>query len=92
MQIPVVDIFAGAGGLGEGFSAFKNEHGEQPFRVVLSAEMDAHAAKTLRTRAFFHQFPLGHAPDSYYAYVRGEALQPWTEETSGKPLAAKRIS
>ena len=81
MSIKVVDIFAGAGGLGEGFSAFKNQQGEQPFKVVLSAEMDAHAAKTLRTRAFFHQFPLGQAPDSYYAYVRGEALQPWTEET-----------
>ncbi|KRG75786.1 hypothetical protein ABB30_11120 [Stenotrophomonas ginsengisoli] len=81
MSIKVVDIFAGAGGLGEGFSAFRNEQGEQPFKVVLSAEMDAHAAKTLRTRAFFHQFPLGQAPDSYYAYVRGEVLQPWTEET-----------
>ena len=81
MSIKVVDIFAGAGGLGEGFSAFRNEQGNQPFKVVLSAEMDAHAAKTLRTRAFFHQFPLGQAPDSYYAYVRGEALQPWTEET-----------
>lgn len=81
MSIKVVDIFAGAGGLGEGFSAFKNEQDERAFEVVLSAEMDAHAAKTLRTRAFFHQFPLGEAPDSYYAYVRGEALQPWTEET-----------
>ena len=81
MSIKVVDIFAGAGGLGEGFSAFRNDQGEQPFKVVLSAEMDAHAAKTLRTRAFFHQFPLGQAPDSYYAYVRGEAAQPWTEET-----------
>jgi len=81
MPIKVVDIFAGAGGLGEGFSTFTNEQGEKLFKVVLSAEMDAHAAKTLRTRAFFHQFPLGKAPDSYYAYVRGEVLQPWTEDT-----------
>lgn len=88
MSIKVVDIFAGAGGLGEGFSAFTNEKGERLFKVVLSAEMDAHAAKTLRTRAFFHQFPLGEAPDSYYAYVRGEALQPWTEETRSQWEAA----
>src|SRR5690606_8440672 len=42
--IPVVDIFAGAGGLGDGFDAYgrgQERHGA--FSVALSAEMDPHA-------------------------------------------------
>lgn len=81
--IPVVDIFAGAGGLGEGFSAYgAGECRRSPFRVALSAEMDPHAVRTLRTRAFVHQFPKGRAPQSYYDYVAGRAPTPWTDETS----------
>ena len=80
--IPVVDIFAGAGGLGEGFAAYRAQGcKEGPFRVALSAEMDAHAVRTLRTRAFFHQFPKGQVPDSYYAYASGAVDVPWTDAT-----------
>lgn len=77
-SIPVVDIFAGAGGLGEGFDAF--EDGGR-FHVALSAEMDRHAVKTLRTRAFYRSFPPGEAPRSYYDYVKGQRDAPWTDET-----------
>lgn len=90
MQIPVVDIFAGPGGLGEGFSAFtagRNSRA-QPFRIVLSAEMEANAARTLRLRAFFRQFPKGHVPASYYEYVAGRRPAPWTSATEGQWLAA----
>ena len=52
MSIPVVDIFAGPGGLGEGFSSVKNEKGEYAFHTVVSAEMEESARKTLRLRAF----------------------------------------
>ena len=56
--IPVVDIFAGAGGLGEGFASFVPHRKADPaFQVMVSAEMDGHAVRTLRTRAFFRQFP-----------------------------------
>lgn len=81
-MIPVVDIFAGAGGLGEGFAAYQPvDTKAPPFRVAISAEMDAHAVRTLQTRAFFRQFPRGAAPASYYRYAAGLAAQPWTSET-----------
>lgn len=64
--IPVIDIFAGPGGLGEGFSAFKDAAGDSPFRIGLSIEKDEFARETLRLRSFFRQFPRGHAPKLYY--------------------------
>jgi DNA (cytosine-5)-methyltransferase 1 len=68
-EIPVVDVFAGPGGLSEGFSAFRGSRGER-FRVVLSLEKDAAAHRTLLLRSFFRQFDK--APEAYYARVRGE--------------------
>jgi DNA (cytosine-5)-methyltransferase 1 len=90
MQIPVVDIFAGPGGLGEGFSAFRSRTSARhsPFRIAISAEMEKNAAKTLRLRAYLRQFAPGHAPASYYEYVAGRAMQPWTEATKAEWLAA----
>lgn len=91
MSIPVVDIFAGPGGLGEGFSAYSASGKSEPaFKIAVSAEMESNAAKTLRLRAFFRQFPAGRAPSSYYAYVRGSATQPWTDRTAGEWEAAGR--
>jgi hypothetical protein len=40
-QIPVIDLFAGPGGLGEGSSAMINERGRHPFHIALSIEKDA---------------------------------------------------
>lgn len=71
-QIPVIDIFAGPGGLGEGFSAFKTPEGDQPFRISLSVEKDPCAHETLKLRSFYRQFPEGEAPDEYYQVLRGE--------------------
>jgi DNA (cytosine-5)-methyltransferase 1 len=68
-MIPVVDLFAGPGGLGEGFSAFRAGRGN-PFRIALSIEKDRMARETLRLRSFFRQFP-NRAPDDYYQYLRG---------------------
>lgn len=83
MQIPVVDIFAGPGGLGEGFSAFAPvKSSKRPaFQISVSAEMESNAAKTLRLRAFFRQFPVGHVPSSYYEYIAGRCEAPWSEAT-----------
>lgn len=66
MAVKVVDIFAGPGGLGEGFDS------NPAFQIALSIERDAHAHCTLETRTFFRQFRRGHAPREYYAYLRGE--------------------
>lgn len=80
MPIPVVDIFAGPGGLGEGFSTFGTRPGAHgPFRIHISAEMEPNAVRTLRLRAFFRQYPPGCAPQSYYDYVQGLRPEPWTE-------------
>jgi DNA (cytosine-5)-methyltransferase 1 len=65
----VVDLFAGPGGLAEGFSAFRT-NGSAPFDVRLSVEKESSAFATLRLRCFFRQFD-GHAPDEYYGYLAG---------------------
>ncbi len=67
-MIKVVDIFAGPGGLGEGFSAF-SASGRPAFDVVLSVEMEHFAFETLKLRTFFRQF-LGAVPPHYYRFLR----------------------
>jgi len=69
--IPVIDLFAGPGGLGDGFSSCVNDHGEHSFAVRLSIEKDPVAHKTLSLRALFRAFPPGSVPDCYYDHVRG---------------------
>lgn len=69
--IPVIDVFAGPGGLCEGFSRFKKD--ERPaFKTTLSIEMDAHAHQTLTLRAFYRQFAKADRPEAYYEHLRGE--------------------
>lgn len=79
--IQIVDLFAGPGGLGEGFSSSGNgEH----FDIIVSAEMDSVARKTLRLRAFYRllkrEYPEG--LQDYYRYCNGEAAEPSTAETA----------
>lgn len=69
--IPVIDIFAGPGGLGEGFSAVVT-NGKPSFKIKLSIEKDEFAHRTLELRAFYRQFPFGYVPVEYYQYLRGE--------------------
>lgn len=45
--IPIIDIFAGPGGLGEGFSAFKATKNQHVYKIKLSIEMDKYAHQTL---------------------------------------------
>lgn len=68
--IPVIDLFAGPGGLGEGFESFATESGTHPFRIRLSIEKDPIARKTLLMRAFYRQFAGRPVPDEYYSYLR----------------------
>jgi DNA (cytosine-5)-methyltransferase 1 len=69
--IPVIDIFAGPGGLGEGFSAFKSGNAKV-FKIKLSIEKDSRAHQTLELRAFFRQFDEDSVPFDYYEYLRGK--------------------
>ncbi|MFP7722332.1 DNA cytosine methyltransferase [Lysobacter sp. A3-1-A15] len=88
MQIPVVDIFAGPGGLGEGFSGYVAPGRTRPFRIAVSAEMEENAWLTLRLRAFFRQFAPGDVPESYYEYLAGRRTEPSTPRTHQKWIAA----
>jgi DNA (cytosine-5)-methyltransferase 1 len=71
-SIPIIDLFAGPGGLGEGFSAFAAPARSAGFRIALSIEMEPWAHQTLALRSFFHHFPRGEPPADYYAHIRGE--------------------
>jgi DNA (cytosine-5)-methyltransferase 1 len=68
--IPVVDLFAGPGGLGEGFASLERRD-RRVFEVRLSIEKDEYAHRTLELRAFFRQFSKGKVPEAYYEYLRG---------------------
>ena len=71
-RVPVIDIFAGPGGLGEGFSAYPIEGTESVFRIRLSLEKEENAHRTLQLRAFYRQFRRGEAPEAYYRLLRQE--------------------
>lgn len=62
---PLVDIFAGPGGLGEGFSAYR-PGGAPVFKSVISIEKEESAHRTLTLRSFFRLFEHGKAPQAYY--------------------------
>jgi DNA (cytosine-5)-methyltransferase 1 len=72
-SIPVIDLFAGPGGLGEGFSSIGgHETGARKFKLRVSIEKDPVAHATLSLRALFRAFPKGKVPEAYYQYIRGE--------------------
>lgn len=78
--IPVVDLFAGPGGLGEGFSSLNDG---KAFEIRVSAERDPIAHETLRLRSFYRLLK-NHRRDclqDYYQYCNGDANQPYTEKT-----------
>lgn len=70
--IPIIDLFAGPGGLGEGFSSLQDESGNKAFDVRVSIEKDPVAHRTLSLRAMFRSFPKGQVPDCYYDYIKGD--------------------
>lgn len=81
MEFPVIDLFAGPGGLGEGFSSCKS--GESRFRIIASAEKDPHAHETLTLRAYFRLLG-SYYPEylsDYYDFLNGISELPWTERS-----------
>ena len=64
----VLDVFAGPGGLAEGFAAARRD-GRRVFDVALSVEKDPAAFRTLRLRSFVRQFDM--RPDDYYELLAG---------------------
>jgi len=68
----LIDIFAGPGGLSEGFSSIRKDNEEAVFQHALSIEMEQFAFETLKLRTFFRCFPKGKAPEAYYQCLRRE--------------------
>ena len=73
-KIPVIDLFAGPGGLAEGFSSIIKEK-QRVFDIKLSIEKDESAHKTLELRSFCRQFPKGELPEEYYEVLRETDLK-----------------
>lgn len=73
--IPVVDLFAGPGGLGEGFSRVGGGF-NKVFQTVVSIEKDPHAIQTLRLRAFYRQWAKAHdkLPKAYLNLLAADNL------------------
>ena len=69
---PIVDLFAGPGGLGEGFSSFVDELDNFRFQLAASIECDGIAFETLRLRHFLNSFPGRKFPEDYYRFIRCE--------------------
>lgn len=93
---PVVDIFAGPGGLGEGFASFDEGSGTCRFKSVASIERDEHSHRTLHLRHFLRTFTEGF-PDEYYQYLKGslsleELYSKFPENRSHADTTALRIS
>ena len=68
-HFPVVDLFAGPGGLGEGFASYAAGRSRVGFSVPLSIEKDATAHQTLLLRKFFRSFD--EPTDDYFSYEAG---------------------
>lgn len=71
----VVDIFAGPGGLAEGFSSVPGAGEERAFSIALSIEKEPSAHETLRLRSFLRQFDDAF-PAVYYDFINGKVAEP----------------
>ncbi|KRA31222.1 MULTISPECIES: DNA cytosine methyltransferase [unclassified Nocardioides] len=89
--IPVVDVFAGPGGLNEGFSSLLNSDSSPIFEAVASFEMDPWACRTLRLRAALrhHRREFGANPAVYYDFLRGTVDQAGLETSPALEVAFK---
>jgi len=63
-----IDLFAGCGGISEGFS-------RAGFAIIAQIEMNYSACETLRTRQIFHELQKSNRFDLYREYVEGTKSQ-----------------
>lgn len=68
-QYPVVDLFAGPGGLGEGFAELRTNDSTPVFGSIASIEEEKFAYQTLLLRHFYRSFRREDVPDGYYDYL-----------------------
>lgn len=86
--IKVIDLFAGPGGLGEGFSSLTTPEGQRNFSLGVSIEKDPIAHMTLSLRALYRAFPTGKVPDCYYQYVKGKITR---DQLLNHPEVTKQV-
>ncbi|MCX4191017.1 DNA cytosine methyltransferase [Methylophaga sp. OBS1] len=65
-KITVIDLFAGPGGLGEGFS---NCRPNSPFQIAMSVEYEKNAHDTLTLRSFYRKLTKQERELFYYPYI-----------------------
>lgn len=70
MTIPLVDLFAGPGGLNEGFASLGGT--DPAFQTLASFEMDPAACQTLRLRATYRRLLRAGTLSPYYRLLRGQ--------------------
>lgn len=83
MPIPIIDLFAGPGGLNEGFSSVVDSRGIHVFETALSVEMNEFAHYTLELRALFRQLRRSGKLGNYVAYVQGNITREELFKRSG---------
>lgn len=71
-MFPVIDVFAGPGGLGEGFASFDAGTGLSRFETIASIENERWSFRTLHLRHFLRSFSSGEFPEQYYDYIQGK--------------------
>jgi DNA (cytosine-5)-methyltransferase 1 len=77
--IPIIDLFSGPGGLGEGFASLNRG---KVFEILVSAEMDSAAHRTLTLRAYFRRIQgEPKLAKVYYEFCAGRASLPYDDTT-----------
>jgi DNA (cytosine-5)-methyltransferase 1 len=73
-ELSFIDLFAGAGGLSEGFI-------RAGFKPIAHVEMNKDACDTLKTRTAFHHLKENDRVDEYYDYLKGKITRQeyWTK-------------
>lgn len=73
----IVDLFAGPGGLGEGFASLVVD-GHSPFHIGISVEKEASAHRTLTLRAFLREYRARHdtLPEQFIDFHAGLVPEP----------------
>lgn len=83
MPIPLIDLFAGPGGLNEGFSSVVDSRGNHVFETALSVEMNEFAHCTLELRALYRLLHRRGKLENYVAYVQGSVTRAELFKRSG---------
>lgn len=91
-MIPVIDLFAGPGGLGEGFSSLRDEDNRPIFQTIMSIECDPQAHQTLRLRSYLRKIRNsdGSLPRVYLDYLKYHDEKTFEALIGYKPTAWKR--